>query len=598
MTNPVPLTAQAVLDPRIGLATSLQSSPGVYALLLGSGVSTGAGVPTGWGVVTDLVRRAATAAGADVGEDFESEGWWAANGDGRPLGYSSLLEALADTAPARRALLARFFEPSESDRESGLKVPGAAHRAIAQLVKRGTVRVILTTNFDRLLEQALEAEGIFPQVVATPTAVEGMEPLAHSRCTIVKLHGDYASLDQLNTEEELSQYESGLEALLDRVLDEYGLIISGWSADWDTALVSRIEAMRSRRYPLYWAARSGLGEEAQRLVALRRATVIENADADAFFPGLLSRLESLDRMSATPLSRTLAVVQLKRLLPYATKHIELRDLLEPELDKLSRFISDLPNDFRTDPQWLQETHAALVEASTTVMHLVATAVYFDRERLHTDVWIWVIERLMRARRPPNGMFYERLETLRHLPALLVLYAGGLSAVAVGRDDVLRRLLSEPTWQELFSNRGEATAGNALHTMRVLDSAIVNAFPKWGSEWLWPQSHFLREALTPIVGPLVGDEDSYKLLFSRTEYRIALSQVIADTDDKFVYGPIVGEFIGEWMWDAGVPKMETDFRTNASGSQWGWDQASDDAGAAFEAKLVELRDYLAKAQRWG
>jgi hypothetical protein len=50
------------LDPSIMVATGLHAQPGVYALLLGSGVSTGAGIPTGWGVVRELVRYAAVAA--------------------------------------------------------------------------------------------------------------------------------------------------------------------------------------------------------------------------------------------------------------------------------------------------------------------------------------------------------------------------------------------------------------------------------------------------------------------------------------------------------------------------------------------------------
>ncbi len=47
------------LDPQVMLATSVHAMPGVYALLLGSGVSTGAGIPTGWGVVREFVTRAA-----------------------------------------------------------------------------------------------------------------------------------------------------------------------------------------------------------------------------------------------------------------------------------------------------------------------------------------------------------------------------------------------------------------------------------------------------------------------------------------------------------------------------------------------------------
>jgi NAD-dependent SIR2 family protein deacetylase len=96
-----------------------------------------------------------------------------------------------------------FFEPTEEEAEQRLKTPSKAHEALAQLIKRGLVRVILTTNFDWLTERALEAEGVSPQVIARPEAVAGMAPLAHAPATVVKLHGDYLDLGSRNTPEEI-----------------------------------------------------------------------------------------------------------------------------------------------------------------------------------------------------------------------------------------------------------------------------------------------------------------------------------------------------------------------------------------------------------
>jgi hypothetical protein len=127
----------------IALATSVDAALGVYALLLGSGVSTGSGVPTGWGVVIDLVRRAAAAAKPDDPRAAEQatadpERWWAANGDGRPFGYSGLLGQLATTPAARQRLLAGYFEPSQPTVRRAVGSPGAAHRAIAQPARTTT----------------------------------------------------------------------------------------------------------------------------------------------------------------------------------------------------------------------------------------------------------------------------------------------------------------------------------------------------------------------------------------------------------------------------------------------------------------------------
>jgi hypothetical protein len=52
MAAPVP-----GLEPLTSPAMCVHAAPGVYALLLGAGVSRAAGLPTGWDTVTDLVRR-------------------------------------------------------------------------------------------------------------------------------------------------------------------------------------------------------------------------------------------------------------------------------------------------------------------------------------------------------------------------------------------------------------------------------------------------------------------------------------------------------------------------------------------------------------
>jgi len=40
----------------MALTFSVRNNPGVYALLIGSGVSRGAEIPTGWDIIQDLIR--------------------------------------------------------------------------------------------------------------------------------------------------------------------------------------------------------------------------------------------------------------------------------------------------------------------------------------------------------------------------------------------------------------------------------------------------------------------------------------------------------------------------------------------------------------
>ncbi len=53
------------------LVFSLHHNRGVYALLLGSGVSKAAQVPTGWEVIQDLIRKLAQSQGEEIPEDPE-----------------------------------------------------------------------------------------------------------------------------------------------------------------------------------------------------------------------------------------------------------------------------------------------------------------------------------------------------------------------------------------------------------------------------------------------------------------------------------------------------------------------------------------------
>ncbi|WP_423194643.1 SIR2 family protein [Cupriavidus sp. H18C2] len=93
------------------------------------------------------------------------------------------------------------------------------------------MKVILTTNFDRLMENALREEGVEPVVVASVDALAGAVPLPHASCYLVKLRGDYKDARILNTDAELAAYPPEYDRLPDRVMDEYGFIVCGWSGE-------------------------------------------------------------------------------------------------------------------------------------------------------------------------------------------------------------------------------------------------------------------------------------------------------------------------------------------------------------------------------
>jgi hypothetical protein len=123
-----------------------------------------------------------------------------------------------------------------------------------------------------------------------------------------------------NTRDELSIYDEPLEHLLDRVFDEFGLIVCGWSGEWDAALRSAVERISTHRFGTYWTTRGKPSPVAEKLIALRRASNIIISDSDSFFNELADKIQAIEEFSLTdPVSASVPAARLKRYLLPAKK---------------------------------------------------------------------------------------------------------------------------------------------------------------------------------------------------------------------------------------------------------------------------------------
>lgn len=502
-----------VIDPLLSLAFSTHANKGVYALLLGSGVSRSAEIPTGWDIVLDLIRQVAALRGMDCEPDPAA---WYTTTAAEPPDYPKLLEALAGSPAERNLLLRRYFEPTPEERDRGVKVPRVAHRAIAQLVRQGYVRVIITVNFDPLLERAFEEGGVTPTVISTPDQFTGALPLVHAGPIIAKVNGDYRDTRIKNTPAELEQYDAVTNRFLDRVFDEFGLVVCGWSGDYDVALRAAIERCTTRRFSTFWTDVRPPGELARRLIDRRGGHFILIRDADNFFHELAERVAALARLDRPhPLSAKVAVERLKRYLGAPGERIALRDLVMEQAEALyARVTSDA---FPVNAPVTEDAIRSRVEQfeahSELSVSLFATGCYWDTGE-HERVWVAVLERLANFP-PPNGQVIWL--GLRSYPALLVLYAGGIAAVAGERYETVAALLTKPRVRSLDR---EAPLALELHPVEVMRPEVGHVLPGMNQRYT-PMNDRLYQALRGQLAEYLPDERAYERVFDRFEYVLSL-----------------------------------------------------------------------------
>jgi hypothetical protein len=540
-----------MIDPILSLSFSIHANKGVYALLLGSGISRSADIPTGWEIVLDLVRKIASLKGEDCGADPAA--WYVGTFRKEP-NYAELIGELAGSGSERSGLLRSYFEPTEAEREHGAKIPAEAHKAIAELVAKGYIRVILTTNFDHLLEEALDAVGVRPTVIRTPDAAKGAIPLIHSNCTIVKLHGDYMDTRIKNTPEELAAYDPGIDSLLDRVFDEFGIVVCGWSAEWDTALRAALERCSSRRFCIYWTARSEPEGESKRLIEFRGAQVIRIKDADTFFREVRENVFALESFARShPLSAKIAVANLERYITDDRYKILLHKLIAEETERVYERLSgpDIPGRGTKPDADNIPLRASYYEAAVdTLLQLVIHGCYWG-EKQHETLWIAAIERL--ANVDSGGEIYPDWIGMRRYPAMLLMYGGGLAAMAYSQHETLMGLL---TRAHVIESEKEYPSAVMLCFPKVMDWDVGN-FLTGRANRPTPVSEHVRNQLLPKIKSFVPREDQYDRLFDRFEYLVAL--VCANDSDR--EGRVLRVPIGRFGW------RDRDYGRHISAEVW-------------------------------
>lgn len=268
------------------LASILKKNPRSYVLLLGSGVSSNAGIPTAWELTMKMVRELMS---DDERVDSEPEKWFKEKYD-QEVSFQNVLTQTTNNKNEKRNLIYHDFRDKE---------PTKSHKVIAKLIKAGIIQVVVTTNFDRLIEKALYQNDIDPIVIKLRSEVTNFRPLHQDLKSpyIIKLCGDITDGNIKTSEEELSHIdENPKNLLINRILGDHNLIICGWSSQYDTGLSNIIKSVYSSndsRKSVYWVDKNGLSRYSMSLAKEIGAKEIK-MDADIFFDRLKNEMKLSD----------------------------------------------------------------------------------------------------------------------------------------------------------------------------------------------------------------------------------------------------------------------------------------------------------------
>jgi protein O-mannosyl-transferase len=151
-----------------------------------------------------------------------------------------------------------FLSPEERQREiedlCDGTFPGFGYAVLSSLValKDGCLNVVLSTNFDDLMADALYLFSSARPLVITHESLAGFIRPTRTRPLIVKLHGDNR-LSPQNTAEETKSLKKDIEKQVVSVLHDRGLIFIGYGGN-DKSIKEMLEAVPIEGLPLgvFW----------------------------------------------------------------------------------------------------------------------------------------------------------------------------------------------------------------------------------------------------------------------------------------------------------------------------------------------------------
>lgn len=420
-------TEYSMIDPILPLSVSIAEGRRAYAFFLGSGISKAASIPTGGEIFWDTVRKLYQMEVESVPEDDRQLKAWFQESKYRDFTYSKILGELCRPEAGRRDFLEKYFIG---------KSPTKAHEQLAVLVAQGLVKIIVTTNFDQLMERILEDEGVSFDVVASAADFEQVIPREHSNCRILKIHGDYKRLNIRNTEQELAELEPGIAEEFQDVLNTYGLVFIGYSGS-DKAVLQHLQKRRSR-YGIYWVKRpdGSVNEAVKEILRNQDGRIIVRESADIFFDELCRKIQLFHAHPTGDTPEFLAnqTIQLLR----GNDIIGIAELLKKQLNAFRQDWEDVYSQWAHQQNKVEEAYEKLESTAERFEAIGLVCIEYQAEEMYQRL-LEIFGELVRLEEHRGGL--TTLLSIHCAVAYRLFYTWGTQCIAHENLDFLRQMFS-------------------------------------------------------------------------------------------------------------------------------------------------------------
>lgn len=284
-----------------------------YAFFIGAGCSVSSGIPDSHRLVREIWLprlqefRAPACKDLDAWAKREFPGY---DADNPGALYGSVMKEL-------------FLQAEERQREietlCGGRFPGFGYATLAKLmtIEGGHFNIVLTTNFDDLMSDALYVfTQARPLVIHHESLASFIRPI-RTRPLVVKLHGDYR-LAPHNTSDETERLKDDIQSKIVSVLHDRGLIFMGYGGN-DNSINRMLEAMSPEDLPhgVYWVSNSephgailgwlearnaiwiGLGDFDQMMFLIKNELALPDPDGKQFKEVFENYLNTYRSLSST-----------------------------------------------------------------------------------------------------------------------------------------------------------------------------------------------------------------------------------------------------------------------------------------------------------